>query len=91
MITAISPPNTIPHIETIWAVVSIDENGEGLCGAMIAPGMWTSLTTCEERLLPALLNAARVVAKSTGKKMKLVKFTTREEIRDIVPEGAGHG
>ena len=83
-----TPPNEIKHIETVWAVVSLDEHGEGICGAMVN-GRWMSLTTASERLVPALLHIARDVAKMTGKKLKLIKMTMREDIQDIIPADVG--
>ena len=85
MTVILTPPNTIDQIETIWAVVSHDETGEGLCGALI-DGRWTSLTVADERLVSsALIPLARQVARMTGKSLRLVKFTTREDIKEIPP------
>lgn len=77
-----SPPNTIPRIETIWAVVSVDATGEGICGAMIG-GQWMSLTTASEHLVPSLLQIAGDVSKMTKKKLRLIKMTAREDIEEI--------
>ena len=78
-------------IETIWAVLSVDEHGEGICGAQIH-GRWMSLTTADEALLQkALIPAAREIANLTGKKLKLVKFTARQDIGNIIPDGSGRG
>lgn len=85
MDTVHAPPNTIERIETIWAVLSVDATGEGLCGAQIH-GRWMTLTVADERLVEKILvPIARDVSKATGKKLKLVKFTTREDIREITP------
>lgn len=77
-----SPPNTISHIETIWAVVSVDATGEGICGAMIG-GQWLSLTTASEHLVPSIMDLARDVSKITGKRLRLIKMTAREDIEEI--------
>lgn len=85
-----TPPNIIERIETIWAVVSLDGTGEGICGAMVA-GQWMSMTTANEKLIPVLLRMAGEVSALTGKKLKLIKMTSREDVQDITPEGTGNG
>lgn len=85
-----TPPNTIPRIESLWVYVSIDATGEGICGANI-DGRWISLTTGDEKMLPKLAALAQQVSDMTGRRLQLVKMTTRENVSVIVPKGSGHG
>ena len=32
MVIIHSPPNEIERIDAVWAIVSVDANGEGICG-----------------------------------------------------------
>jgi hypothetical protein len=83
--TVHAPPNTIERIETIWAVLSVDANGEGICGSRIG-GSWMTLTVSDEKLVEkVLMPIARKLSADTGKKLRLVKFTMREEIMEITP------
>lgn len=88
--TVHSPPNRIARIETIWAFLSVDETGEGIAGAMMR-GQWWQLVTADEKLASTMKPVAQQVATLTGKKIKLVKFTAREEIEEILPENSGRG
>lgn len=76
------PPNTNPRIDTLWAVISVDSTGEGVVAAQVG-GSWMTLTTSEERLMPMLRQVARDLASKTGKRLKLIKLTTREDVEDI--------
>lgn len=79
-----APPNTHEIFE-VWAVLSVDDNGEGICGADVN-GKWMALVTSEEHLaLNVLIPTARALAKSTGRKLKVVKFIAREEIEECLP------
>lgn len=77
-----SPPNTNPRITTLWAIVSVDATGEGICAANLN-GQWMTLCTSEERLVPMLVASARRISKESGKKLKLIKLTGREDVQDI--------
>lgn len=73
-----APKNTQTRIESVYAFLSEDDGGEGLCGANVG-GQWMPLITADPKVLDKLRHIAKQVAEMTGKKIKLVKFTTREE------------
>ena len=84
-----APQNRNPHIETVWVVLSVDQAGEGVCAGP-APGGFRALgvdlmtyMVAEEKLVPVLTKMAEELAKKTGTKLKLVKFTTRTDLRII--------
>lgn len=73
------------RIEHVWAFVSIDDNDEGgICGAAIGlGGSWLPLIGADEQRLRALLPLAEEIASATGKRIKLIKLTTREDIMEV--------
>ncbi len=78
--------NTLPRIDNIWAVLSVDEGGEGVVAAPIQEGMLTvPLIAADEARLEGILQVAHALAKMTGKRMKLVRFSSRHEVKDILP------
>ena len=81
-------PNELLRIEHLWAIVSEDETGEGLCAApLLGPGTMMPLIAADEARLASIMEWGRKVAKQfVPKKVKVVKFTTREELMVIEPE-----
>jgi hypothetical protein len=78
--------NHLARIDHIWAFLSVDEDGEGVCAAPLAPGMLTvPMIAADEARLNSLKPLARKMAPVFGKIVKLVKFTTREEIEEYQP------
>jgi hypothetical protein len=84
--TVHSPKNTF-RITAIWAAVSVDEDGmEGVC-AVNLNGTWTPLLAADETRLERVVDQARHLAKATGKRIKIIKLTSRIEVMDIPPFG----
>jgi hypothetical protein len=80
------PPNYLPRIGSIWAVLSVDEGGEGLVAAPLAPGMLSvPLIAADETRLTQITQIARMMSRVSKKPMRVVKFTTREDIGEIEP------
>lgn len=78
-----SPPNHIKRIETIWAFISEDETGEGVCGAEFEAGKWFPLITADENLVSRMRVLAQRIAGMTGKKVRLIKLTNREDLGEV--------
>jgi hypothetical protein len=79
-----TPPNETPRIDQIWAVLSVDEGGEGVVAAPIQQGMLTvPLIAADEARMQDIKKLAYQLTKLTGKKMRLVKFSTRTVIEEI--------
>ncbi|MHC2583640.1 hypothetical protein ACVI1J_004143 [Bradyrhizobium diazoefficiens] len=82
-----SPPNE-RRIDAVWAFISMDEGGEGLCaGPLMGPGSLVPLIAADEVRLKLLLPWARGIAQASGKAIKLVKLSHREDIMEISPDG----
>jgi hypothetical protein len=80
----LQPKNTLPRIEQLWAIVSVDaqDGNEGVCAAMIG-GVIMPLIAADEKRLEQIVPIAKEVAAETGTKFKLVRFSNREEVSDI--------
>jgi hypothetical protein len=80
----IDTPNTLLRIDSIWAVISVDADGnEGVCAASIN-GMMAPLIAADEARLASIIPMARTLAKmDRTKTLKLVKLTNREEVMTI--------
>jgi len=85
MTVVFAPPNTLPRIDSIWAYVSVDADGnEGVCAAPIGHGgMCMPLIAVDEARLSSITPIAEALARITGMTIKLVRFTAREELRNI--------
>jgi hypothetical protein len=88
MTVVLAPPNQQLRIDGVYLFVSVDETGEGVCAApLMGPGSLVPLIAADEARLKSLIPVARNLAKITSLKIKLIKFTAREEIMDITPDG----
>jgi hypothetical protein len=82
-----NPPNKL-HIDAIWVFVSSDKDGnEGVIAIETAAGMMPLIAADEDRLKSLRPIAKQVAAgrAATGKEVKLIKFTMREELETITP------
>lgn len=87
---AVTPLNYLGRIEHFWAFLSVDEGGEGVCAAPLAPGMLTvPMIAADERRLDSLKPLARKLPNIFGKPVRLAKFSTREDIEIYQPETGG--
>jgi hypothetical protein len=77
---------SLPKIEHIWAFVSFDERdqSEGVIGAMMN-GTMMPLIAADENRLKSLRPYALKVAVMHGITIKLIKFSSREEMETIAP------
>ena len=72
------------RIKTLHAYTAIgDDNEEGIIGGVIN-GMLTPFIGADEVRIKELRQAAIETGKATGKKVKLVCFSVREDIEDLV-------
>jgi hypothetical protein len=71
-------------VESLWAFLSVDEQGnEGLCGHRVEGLGWVALVGADEARVVLLRPIAKQIARESGSKIKLVRFTTREELEMI--------
>lgn len=72
------------RIEEMFAFVAEDTgpDDEGIIGARTAMG-WVPLVGADMARVESLKPFAMDIARATGKKVKLLRFTTREEVEVI--------
>ena len=80
------PGNHLDEIQTLWAVVSVDERGkEGLCGYPMPGSLSMPMIGADPDNLARLIQMAQQLGKLTNKQLKLIKLTTREVVRVFDP------
>lgn len=71
------------RIKTIHAFISIDQDDEeGVIGQLMPDGTWMPLICADEERLLSIRPMAEKIAQ-TGIKVKLVRFTQREDVEEI--------
>lgn len=73
------------EIQSIWAYVSVNENGEeGICGFNDPrTKQWVPMIAADEERLKSLKPFAHQIAVFTKQKVKIVKFNTRETVGEV--------
>ena len=81
-----SPPNHLLRIDSCYLFISSDEQGEGLCAAPMPnfPGLMP-LIAADPAWLRQLMALAQELATLTGKTIRLIKLTQREQLAVIEP------
>lgn len=77
--------NYLGRIEQIWAFLSLDEGGEGVCAAPMGQ-LTVPLIAADKRRLDDLYPLARGLANMFGKPVRLAKFGTRQDVEIIQPK-----
>ena len=74
------------RITQLWLVTYVDGKGlEVVAQAKLQSGDYTPLIAADFERLASMLPAARDLAKAKATKLRLIKFTNRVDIEDIVP------
>lgn len=76
----------MPRIEEMYAFVAEDKgpDDEGIVGWNIGGlGGWMPLVGADMARVESLKSIARQIQKATGKKIKLLHFTNREDLGEI--------
>lgn len=82
-----NPGNYLGRIDHLWAVLSVDSGGEGLCAAPIGGDNTLTLPmiAADRRRLEQLTPLARLMAKRFNSVLRLAKFGSREDIEVFRP------
>lgn len=85
MVTVIHDPENEQEITKLYAFLSVDERGnEGILGGPVGELGYVPLITGNQRVLNnIMLPLAKQMAKMTKKKVVLVEFASRTNIREI--------
>ncbi len=70
------------RMDELFLFVAEDEEGEGLIGQRIGD-QWIPFVCADKARLNSLRPMAENIARESGKKIKLIKFTTRTELEVI--------
>lgn len=70
-------PNEAPITE-LFAFLSLDDTGEGVCAAILPELGSTPLVTSKERVAELMKATAADIARLSGKPVKLVRFIRAE-------------
>jgi hypothetical protein len=74
------------RLNQIWVVTYIVESGlEVVAQAKLPNGSSAPFLAADEAQLESMMPTARRLAKLTNTKLRLIKFTNRADIEDIVP------
>jgi len=75
--------NHLVRIDSLWAAVSVDDDGtEGLI-ASLHNGTWLPLIAADETRLPFIIEQAEILAAAQGRLIRIIKLHSREEVRAI--------
>jgi hypothetical protein len=75
------------RITTVSAFLAVDEKDEeGIIGMQVAGGSWVPFVMADETRLNQLRPHAENIARQSGRKIKLVRFSMREDLETISPQ-----
>lgn len=69
----------------MFAFVSEDGEGEGICGFLMPDGKWMPLVGADMKRVEQLRPIAKDIAEQSGKTIRLLHFSTRRELEVIKP------
>lgn len=79
------PGNYLEKITEVYVFASVDIHGEGIIGQnmhVMGNNVFMPFVCADKNRMESLKPIAKEIAKETGKKIKLIKLTTREEIEE---------
>ena len=81
-----TPGSESQRLNQLWLVTYINETGEEVVAqAKLANGSNAPFIAADQARLESMMPAARSLAKANNIKMRLIKFTNRVDIENIVP------
>lgn len=77
-------------IDSLWAYLAVNEEGEGIIGEL-TPNGWLPLVGADKERIASLRPLAERAAAASGRRVVLAKFSVREDIEIIDPDLAEDG
>ena len=77
-------PKTLQRIDEVFVFVASDGDGEGV-PAFFNGGLMMPLVCADKARVDSLREVARRIARESGNKITLCRFSVREEIEVIAP------
>ena len=80
----------MPKIDEIWAYIATDTspNDEGIAAFLVPGKAWIPMVGADKERMESLRATAQKVADGSGSPVTLCRFSVREELEVIYPEGA---
>lgn len=78
-------PNQLKRIDEVYAFVSVDEKGEGIIGQTVqlrGDIVFMPFVCADKARMESLKPLAKEIAKESGRKIKLIRLSVREEIEE---------
>lgn len=72
------------HIDEVYCFIGEDDEGEGITGFHTKSG-WMPMVGADKERVDSLRPMAEELARATGKRIVLTRFTTRTELEVIDP------
>lgn len=82
MTTLYHLPENEQMMDEIYAVLSVDEKGEGIC-SMMGPQGAMPMVFGHDRMLNLIKPFVNQMAKETGRKIRIVKYHSKEILEEI--------
>ncbi len=75
----------MPKIETMFAYIAEDDEGEGVTG-MKTPEGWIAMVGADPERMESLQETAQMISRTSGKVITLARFSVREDLEVIKPD-----
>lgn len=78
-------PNELQHIDELYVFISSDKTGEGVVGhtvTLMGDRIFMPFVCADKERMESLKPLAKKIAKESGKKVKLIRLSVREEIEE---------
>jgi hypothetical protein len=79
------PGSTGHQIDKMHAILSVDDDGEGIVGFNSSMG-WMPMVAAERAVIDKMLPLAQEMSTVTKRRMVVVEFSTRTVLSEIQPE-----
>ena len=87
-----TPSGRFLNIDELFAFISVDEEGEGICGFIFTDGdIFMPMVGADMDRVNSLKEMAQKISNHSGKEIKVCRFSVREELEIITPKGEEHG
>jgi hypothetical protein len=83
----ISQPKTLLRIDEVFVFIAKDKDGEGVPAFTLPGGMMLPMVCADKARVDSLREMARTIARNTGNKITLCRFSVREELEVIEAVG----
>lgn len=81
-----SSPGSVQRLNEVWMVTFIADGGvETVAQGQLTTGAYVPMIAADRERMESMLPAAQDMAKARNIRMRLIKFTTRVDLQEILP------